>query len=203
MGLISVYSIRRRVHLRKLRVCCPLNMSHDESTFAKLFWFGLAGALTITTGGCKSVKPSALNNGTSSGNSTGNYTIPIPVPTTPSQPASSSSSSIKPHSDRKKLSTGAYAGIGVAAGIVGALALGFGIFWLVRRRRDKIGTELGGEETKGMAELGDEKRDLSELPAERGVVEAPSSVPPVPIELDSRPVGLPDSGEVPRRTEDI
>lgn len=142
--------------------------------------------LNITANGCNDLESSLILNGTSFGNLTSNYTVPSRVPTSTPRPTLSPSTSSDP--TPRRLSTGAYAGIGASAGIVGALVLGFAIFWMIRRRhKDK--SELEGKDSIGPFEIFDKCKDAVEMPGWHGVSEAPAPVAVEPQELDSTEVG--------------
>jgi hypothetical protein len=144
--------------------------------------------LNVTANGCNDLGPSLLPNGTLFGNLTSNYTLPSHLPTSTPKPTLSPSTSSGP--TPRRLSTGAYAGIGASAGIVGALALGFGIFWMIRRRRRREGKiELEGKDGTGPFEIFDKRKDAVEMPEGHGVSEAPAPVAAEPQELDSTEVG--------------
>lgn len=90
------------------------------------------------------------------------------------------------------------AGIGAAAGIVGDLALGLGIFFFVRQSR-KTSHELEAKEMAGPVEIGDEKLCAAELVGSHGVSEAPAPVPPQ--EMEGSPVVLTNHAEIVLRNE--
>jgi hypothetical protein len=147
--------------------------------------------VVVGTNVCKGFRSSFLPNGTSGfvfPNSTlgfnyTNKTIPSPVPTPTSstlRPTISPSDTSTP-THRKKLSTGAYAGIGVSAGLVGAVALGVGIILIIRRQRGER-RKVVRVNNSTLYELYDERKDPIEMEGTHGVSEVP--VPVEPQELD-------------------
>jgi len=64
------------------------------------------------------------------------------------------------HLTRRKLSSGAQAGIGVAVAIVGLIAIGLAVFYILRRRRAKHLADIEEERVKHAGEKKEEAKPI-------------------------------------------
>jgi hypothetical protein len=148
----------------------------------------ITATLDAGTKACSTYRTTFLPNGTTYQNYTNNLTTSLFFPrltSSTSRPTVPPTASTTPPSSHNKLSTGAYAGIGASAGLVGALALGFGIFFMMRRRR-KGKSQKERVDSSALYELYDERKDPVEMEDTHGVSEAPAPVEPQ--ELDGTAV---------------
>jgi len=102
------------------------------------------------------------------------------------------------HLARRKFSTGAQAGIGIAVALVGVIAIGIAVFFIVRRRREKHLADIEQERAKWAGEKKKEeeeekakaipKRNKSLKDRLKGpLYQEPFEMPPTKLKADGTP----------------